>query len=128
MPWTEAAYGGFSQVKTWLPVGKKNMRRNVAEQQRNPHSTLRLYRQLLALRRESDILRFGAYRPVRQENMNIMAFIREYRGQKLAVMINFSHIRSHLPPLTGELVISTHQKVDGVAKLKPMEARIISLE
>lgn len=128
MPWTEAVYGGFSQVKTWLPVGKKNMRRNVAEQQRNPHSTLRLYRQLLTLRRESDILRYGTYQPVRQENMNIMAFIREYQGQKLAVMINFSHIRSHLPPLTGELVISTHQKVDGAARLKPMEARIISLE
>lgn len=125
MPWTSAAQAGFSLAKTWLPVGQKNRRRNVAEQQRDPGSILRLYRNLLALRRESIVLQEGRYVPVVCPDVNVYAFIREHNGERIGVAINFSKKHRHEMPFMGETILSTH--ADSTAKLLPLEARIVKI-
>lgn len=127
MPWTSAAQAGFSLAKTWLPVGQKNRRRNVAEQQRDPHSMLRLYRQLLVLRRDSKTLQEGKYVAVDATDDEVYAFIREHEGERIGVAINFSKKRRYKLPFMGETVLSTHQLSKPSPKLLPCEARIIKL-
>jgi alpha-glucosidase len=53
MPWTAEAPGhGFTSGTPWLPFGPQAEERNVAVEDAEPSSTLALYRQALALRRE----------------------------------------------------------------------------
>jgi alpha-glucosidase len=63
MQWTGEPGAGFSPegVVTWLPYGDY-IACNVADQQDDPRSMLALTRDLVAVRKESDDLRRGAYR------------------------------------------------------------------
>src|SRR5206468_1313648 len=60
MPWSAEPGGGFTSApRTWLPFGE--LTRNVQSQRSDPASTLHLTRDLIALRRDREELRRGAY-------------------------------------------------------------------
>ncbi|MDE2437213.1 MAG: DUF3459 domain-containing protein, partial [Sphingomonadales bacterium] len=62
MPWLqEAAEGGFTTGKPWLPLGAENLDRAVDRQVADPASLLNLTRDLLVLRRTNPALRLGGF-------------------------------------------------------------------
>jgi alpha-glucosidase len=63
MPWRSgAANAGFSEAEPWLPVDPAHVGLAVDAQERDPDSTLKLTRRLVALRKACPALRSGALR------------------------------------------------------------------
>src|SRR5205823_973856 len=82
---------GFTDGTPWLPVAPDYPRYNVAVERDDPGSMLTLCRQLLALRRESPALNVGSYSDVPSDMSDIFSFMREHEGERLLVVLNFSH-------------------------------------
>lgn len=127
MQWSAEKYAGFSSHTPWLPVSPDHIKRNVTSEARNPGSLLNLYKFLLRLRAHSAALQKGKYIPLKLAHPDTFGYIRTYRKQKLAIVINFS--RSDTAPciVRGKLVVSTYGDAVPSETLAPLEARIIQL-
>lgn len=90
MPWDgQAAFGGFSDVKPWLPVPEAHLALAVSEQHGVAGSVLEHYRAMLAFRRSQPTLQDGDIRFV-EGNEDLLAFVREKDGKKLLLVFNLT--------------------------------------
>jgi alpha-glucosidase len=92
MPWnSQAADIGFGdgQTQAWLPFTEAYRTLAVDVQDRDAHSHLNFYRQLLQWRRTKPVLVYGEQTllPVHPQ---VMAFVREHDGQRVLCAFNFS--------------------------------------
>ena len=62
MPWSSEPNGGFTEGRPWLPLNADADVLNVSTQANDPRSMLSLYRALIRLRRDSDVLLVGDMR------------------------------------------------------------------
>ena len=62
MVWNSEPHGGFTEGRPWLPLGPDGDVLNVSIQTNNPRSMLSVYRALVRLRRDSDVLLSGDLR------------------------------------------------------------------
>jgi alpha-glucosidase len=77
MQWSEERNAGFSVAeKTWLPVPPTYKEFNVAREQKDPNSLLNFYKAMLRLRRENLALRNGGYEGIKEQDKNVLAFLR----------------------------------------------------
>ncbi len=136
MPWDAGPYAGFSTVEPWLPLNADYETRNVAAQREDPRSMLRLYRELLLLRRAEPALAIGDYQPL-GVTTDVLAYERSAGGRRLAIVLNFSgHEQGFRPsrePLEGRILLSTHldrdgEPVRGSLLLRPNEGCIVALD
>jgi alpha-glucosidase len=86
MQWSAAPFAGFSPAEPWLPLTDDWRTRNVAAQQGECGSMLELTRALLLLRRSTEDLRRGAFRPF-DAGRGLLAY---RRGSRTAVILNLS--------------------------------------
>ncbi|MGK6322255.1 alpha-amylase family glycosyl hydrolase [Sphingomonas sp. DT-51] len=105
MPWDAKAHAGFSTAEPWLPLNADWRMRNVAAQEGDPRSMLRLYRRLLALRRAHPALAIGDFRLV-EADRDVLAYERRHDGEVLRVALNLSS-EPHALPFDGEVLLST---------------------
>ncbi len=129
MPWSDASGGGFTVdgVEPWLPFGDIAAC-NVAAQRDDPHSTLQLTRDLLALRKEHPSLRTGAYQTVVCEG----ATWAWRRGDDLLVALNLGDEPTSVDGAEGSILLGTDRRRDGaavtgVAHLGAYEGVVVSL-
>jgi len=127
MQWSAEHYAGFSTHKPWLPVGPNYQVCNVAAESADPASLLNLYKKLFALRASSNVIKKGDYQPLNLMNSDLFGFTREYRGDKLAIVINFSHTDTIACPVSGNIILSTCDQGNTRAELQPLEARIVQI-
>ena len=64
MPWSSEPHGGFTDGQPWLPLNADADVLNVSTQANDPRSMLSLYRALIRLRRNNDVLLIGDLQPV----------------------------------------------------------------
>jgi alpha-glucosidase len=127
MPWTGERGGGFTAgPRTWLPFGDRS--RNVADQRRDPASTLHLTRDLIALRREREDLRTGAYATLTAPE-GAWAY---RRGERHAVALNLADAPAEVDGLAGVVLIATDrardgEHVSGTLALGPWEGAVLEL-
>ncbi len=93
MQWEPGENAGFSPggVTPWLPVlpGKDTL--NVAVQQQDPESLLRMNGELLKLRQREPALKWGSLKWMEAyDRGDILAYERIYRDESVTVLINFS--------------------------------------
>jgi alpha-glucosidase len=125
MPWTSE--GGFTAgPSTWLPYGSRE--RNVADQRKDPHSTLHLTRDLIDLRRQRADLRTGAYAPLAAPE-GVWAY---RRGDRHAVALNLSGAAHTVTGLAGVVLAGTDRARDserfsGALALGPWEGVVVEL-
>ncbi len=86
MVWDNSPQGGFSTATPWLPVKPPQLSRNVAAQAQDPDSVLNFYRQMLAFRRDTPVLRIGKTRFLDLPDP-VLGFL---RGDDLACIFNLS--------------------------------------
>ena len=93
---------------------------------------LRIYRRLLAYRRATPALQWGAYRPMDDVPQDCYVYLRRAGEQRVLVALNFSgeERRLDLPALGGDgnvpkgrIVISTHLDREEVVSLADLPLR-----
>jgi glycosidase len=87
MQWDGTPGGGFGSGEPWLPLG--DLERNAAAQRDDPRSLLRLYRDLIDLRRRTPALHAGDYRSLPSPE-GVFAWQRDLPPGRAAVALNFS--------------------------------------
>ncbi len=107
MVWDASEYGGFSDVKPWLPVKPPQQARNVAAQAGDSDSVLAFYSAMLAWRSDTPALRLG--RTLFYDVANpVLAFA---RGDDLACVFNLSPQAVTLA-VEGRIADGPHQAAD----------------
>jgi alpha-glucosidase len=121
MPWDSSPSGGFTSegVEPWLPYGD-NSERNVAAQRDDPGSTLRLCRDLIALRRAELSGHLSSYSQVPGP-----AGVWAYRSGGLTVVANLSGEAVTLPDPLSPVLLATHEVSDPVSTLGPFAGVIV---
>lgn len=107
MQWDDSPNAGFTTGTPWIDVNPNYPTINVARAMADPDSILHFYRRLIALRKESDVLRRGDFQLLPCENRNLLAYRRSYQGRSITVVCNFSAQPAMLPPeaRTGETLL-----------------------
>jgi alpha-glucosidase len=111
MQWNAQPYAGFSDVEPWLPVSDDYQVVNVEAENADPQSLLRLYRQLLGLRRSHPALSIGDYQAVAMTG-DLLAYVRHTGNERFLVALNLGEGAYSLSlkslGMSGRLVLSTH--------------------
>jgi len=120
MQWDASPSAGFTAagVTPWLPFGD-NAERNVAAQREDPGSALRLFRDLLALRRTAFAGQVATY-----ERLPAPAGVWSYRSGPLVVTANFTDRPAPLPEPAGEVLLVTSSEAVAGATLGPWQGLI----
>jgi alpha-glucosidase len=120
MPWLEPSTAGpgagFTTASPWLPIGPTAETLNVASEQRDPASTLQLYRNLLRLRKTRASLRQGDQRILAVDDGDLLVYRRTAADGDTLVILNFSteNATLDLNTMTGTrnagwtVAVSTH--------------------
>ena len=117
MQWDASPGAGFTgqDVPPWLPAGD-HARRNVADQSRDPASTLSFCRSLLALRRAELGGRVASWQLLPAPPGQWA-----YRVGDLAVLTNFSDQPATMPVPVGEILLGTAAAGPDGTVLRPWE-------
>jgi len=90
MQWNESANAGFSSVAPWLPVDDRYKTYNVDAERKDPHSILNYYHTLLSLRHTNKALLDGKYVALNENDPNVLAYVRSFKGENVLVVLNMS--------------------------------------
>jgi oligo-1,6-glucosidase len=131
--WDDSEHGGFTTGTPWLKVNPNYKEINAKQAMADPDSVFHYYRKLIQLRKENPIMVYGSYDLIMPDHEQIYAYARQYEGQTMIVMLNFSGETPifKLPSdfeSKGELLISNYN-VNGEedireVELRPYEARV----
>lgn len=117
MQWDDSAYAGFEDPdavakggkEPWLGVNPNKDRINAAAEEKDPHSVLAFYKELIALRHSDPVVAAGDFCYVDRDDPHIYAFTRtlpayadeegtEHAKQTYLVMVNMRSRPSIIPP------------------------------
>lgn len=90
MQWDAGEQAGFTTGKPWLPVNPNHTVINAEEQLSRADSVFRYYQQLIALRKRMDLIVYGHYELLLPEHPDLFVYTREWKGERLLVVCNFS--------------------------------------
>ena len=131
MQWDDSAYAGFSTANPWIMVNPNYTKINAKDQVNREDSVFKYYQKLIKLRHESELIVYGTYDLILDDDKDIYAYIRTLGDEKLIVYCNFSeHTREvELPEefTNGKVLISNYidAKVNHKITLRPYEAIVI---
>ena len=93
MQWSAEENAGFTEGAPWLKVNPNYRKINVAKQEKEYGSILNFYRRLLNFYKSEEyheILTYGAFEPIYEDQEKIFAFRRTLGEKSLTVICNFS--------------------------------------
>lgn len=131
MQWDDSAYAGFSTANPWIMVNPNYTKINAKDQINREDSVFKYYQKLIKLRHESELIVYGTYDQILDDDKDIYAYIRTLGDEKLIVYCNFSENTREveLPEefTNGKVLISNYidAKVNHKITLRPYEAIVI---
>ena len=131
MQWDDSAYAGFSTATPWIMVNPNYTKINARDQVNREDSVFKYYQKLIKLRHESELIVYGTYDLILDDDKDIYAYIRTLGDEKLIVYCNFSENTREveLPEefTNGKVLISNYSdaKVNHKITLRPYEAIVI---
>lgn len=131
MQWDNSAYAGFSTANPWIMVNPNYTKINAKDQVNREDSVFKYYQKLIKLRHESELIVYGTYDLILDDDKDIYAYIRTLGDEKLIVYCNFSENTREvdLPEefTNGKVLISNYidAKVNHKITLRPYEAIVI---
>lgn len=133
MQWDDSANAGFSgaDATPWIMVNPNYTKINAKDQVSREDSVFKYYQKLIRLRHESDLIVYGTYDLILDDDKDIYAYIRTLGDEKLIVYCNFSENTREveLPEefTDGKILISNYNdaKVNEKITLRPYEAIVI---
>ena len=131
MQWDDSAYAGFSTANPWIMVNPNYTKINAKDQINREDSVFKYYQKLIKLRHESELIVYGTYDLILDDDKDIYAYIRTLGDEKLIVYCNFSENTREveLPEefTNGKVLISNYidAKVNHKITLRPYDAIVI---
>ena len=131
MQWDDSAYAGFSTANPWIMVNPNYTKINAKDQVNRKDSVFKYYQKLIKLRHESELIVYGTYDLILDDDKDIYAYIRTLGDEKLIVYCNFSENTREveLPEefTNGKVLISNYSdaKANQKIALRPYEAIVI---
>ena len=115
MQWDNGPYGGFSNSVPWEPLNDNYIQFNVSDQISDDQSILSWYRKLIKIRQAEPALQLGAFKQIGTNSLSLLAYIREYLGERLLIVINTGaqdHTDITLDITFGDLDYGSYQFID----------------
>ena len=89
MQWTAGENGGFTTGTPWLSVNPNHDTINAEAALADGDSVLHYYRQLVKLRKSSELVQAGAFAPLLAGDERVFGYTRTLDGRTLVVLCNF---------------------------------------
>ncbi|MED4454165.1 alpha-glucosidase [Metabacillus fastidiosus] len=134
MQWDESINSGFTNDVPWIKVNPNYKEINVKQSLADPNSIYYFYQKLIKLRKKYEVIIYGNYKLILENDEQIYAYTRELKGDNLLVITNFSRENAlfrmpyELQTVKKELLISNYDKVEKEQEqfilLRPYEARV----
>lgn len=124
MQWSSEKHGGFTRGKPWLAVNKNYTRINLRSQLDDPNSIREMYKTMIALRAESEVLKAGTFEEV-EISRDFFAYRRQLGEESLLVLLNFSKRDRKASFAGASLVLSNYDREIYDGNLQPYEAVIL---
>ncbi len=127
MQWDRSDNAGFTTGTPWIKVNPNYLSVNAADEVDDPDSVFNYYKKLIELRHTHDIIVYGSFKPLLEDDEKVYAYRRELDGRYLTVVCNWTQDTAPCTlqdSLEGEELISnyaSHKK----GFLLPYEARAI---
>ena len=131
MQWDDSAYAGFSTATPWIMVNPNYTKINARDQVNREDSVFKYYQKLIKLRHESELIVYGTYDLILDDDKDIYAYIRTLGDEKLIVYCNFSENtrKVEIPEefVNKKVLISNYSdaKANPKITLRPYEAIVI---
>ncbi|WBL78761.1 DUF3459 domain-containing protein [Bradyrhizobium xenonodulans] len=134
MQWDFSQFGGFSEVRPWLPLPEDHIHENVVNLEADTRSILSLYKRLIALRKSSPPLASGDYHPIAAQG-DLLIYRREAAGRSMIVVLNLGPepiaVTTSAIRFGSEILLSTFldregEKLEGVLDLRGNEGVIVA--
>lgn len=107
MQWDGTPNAGFTCGAPWIEVNPNYPSVNVASAMADKDSILSFYRKLIALRNESEVLKWGDFALLLPEHPQLFAYKRTYEGKSISVWCSFSDEETALPEeAQGEFLLA----------------------
>lgn len=92
MQWNESPNAGFTDGAPWIGVNPNYKEINVARQQKDPNSIFTFYKKMISTKKENDILIYGKYDLILEDNEQIYAYTRSIDNEKIVVICNLTDL------------------------------------
>ncbi|GIM46773.1 trehalose-6-phosphate hydrolase [Collibacillus ludicampi] len=89
MQWNGDKHAGFTNGCPWIKVAPNYKEINVEQALRDKDSVFYHYQKLIRLRKEYDIIAYGDFRLILEDDPQIFAYLRRYNDETLLVINNF---------------------------------------
>ncbi|MGD7010117.1 glycoside hydrolase family 13 protein [Metabacillus sp. 84] len=131
--WNDSQNAGFTEGTPWIEVNPNYKEINAEQAMEEEHSIFHYYKNLIRLRKNHEVIVYGSYELILEEDPEIFAFIREYHGEKLLAITNFSgnnpvfRLPEGLQMNNPEILLSNEEDLEGSHEeftMKPWEARV----
>jgi trehalose-6-phosphate hydrolase len=124
MQWDSSKNAGFSTGTPWLGVCKKYKDINAEKALEDKNSVFYHYKNLVALRKEYEIIQNGSFEIVDMANESLYVYRRKYKNQELLVICNFygKEITCDIDLEGYTLLNSNYSLTD--KNIRPYEARV----
>lgn len=91
MLWDDSNNGGFTNGKSWLPIGVIQKEETVSGQKNEPDSLWKHYQTMFLLRKKWDVIRVGSLQTISTDKKNVLSFQRSDKKNKIRVYLNFGN-------------------------------------
>lgn len=127
MQWDASTHAGFSDAEPWMRINPNYTYLNVETQLQDPHSILSFYKQMIWLRKHSDVLIYGNYELANAGHDSIYAYKRHFEGKTVLVAVNLTEYPCYWDePKDGKLLLANYEGIDP-KQLQAYEARVYEL-
>ncbi|GAA0499066.1 alpha,alpha-phosphotrehalase [Salinibacillus aidingensis] len=89
MQWNSSENAGFTEGTPWIGVADNYQEINAENAVQNPNSIFYHYQQLIQLRKKYDIITYGDYQLLLEDDSQIFAYTRNWENEQLIVVSNF---------------------------------------
>lgn len=125
MQWDASHAAGFTSGTPWLKLHPNYTEVNVESDLKNKDGIIAYFKKLNEYKHSSEVLKEGSFKEL-YAGKTVYAFEREYNGEELVAICNFSTKCAKLPlDVKGDIEISNYNRNDVPKMLSPYEFLLI---
>jgi len=137
--WNDSRHGGFTEGTPWIPVANNYQTINAEASMKDENSVFYHYKKLIQLRKNLEIITYGDYKLLLEDDEKLFVYERNYEDEKLLVINHFydEEVIFRLPAdidvndYRSELLISNYSNRGDLQKsmmIRPYESLVYHLK